>query len=91
MRIFGIEREEVTDRKNCRRSFVISSLIIYYYGHKPKEHKSDGVCSMHRRDEKSKQKVNWKSSSRMAVTVLIIFHVYHSNILKPHGHKAKNV
>jgi len=46
---------------------------------------------MHRRDEKSKQKVNWKSSPRMAVTSVITFHVYHSNILKPNGHRAKNV
>jgi len=51
----------------------------------------DGVCSMHRRDEKCKQKVNWKSSSRMAATVLITFHAYHSNILKTYGHRAKNV
>jgi len=72
-------------------SFLISSIKMYYYGHKPKEHKSDGVCSLRRRGENSKRKVNWKNSSRMAVTVLITFHVYHSNILKPFGHKAKNV
>jgi len=29
--------------------------------------------------------------SRMAVTVLLIFHMCHSDILKPYGHRAKNV
>jgi hypothetical protein len=32
-----------------------------------------------------------KRSPRMAATVLLIFHVCHSDNLKPYGHRAKNV
>jgi hypothetical protein len=62
-RIFGLERDEVTEgwRKLHDEELHILTIFIYYKGDQTKEDEMGGAFSAHGEDEKCVQNFGWKA------------------------------